>query len=119
MRALVPHPTHDSFGPSEPNPKCHLDRLSRFCTDNCRVPILYYGMPLSPSKLPIPMGDVVLWTPSNTWFLGPNQVLNPNSISIASAVFAGFTSVTDRPTDHATQSVTIGCIYIRSTDDVA
>jgi len=35
---------------------------------------------------------------------------------IGSAVFAGFTSVTerhiDRPTDHATRSVTIGRIYV-------
>jgi len=30
-------------------------------------------------------------------------------------LFAGLTSVTDKQTDHATQSVTIGCIYIRST----
>jgi len=39
-------------------------------------------------------------------------MLNPNGISIGSAVFAGLTSVTDRltdgPTDHATRSVTIG-----------
>jgi len=37
--------------------------------------------------------------PSNTWFLGPTQVLNPNGISIGAAVFAGLTSVTDRQTD--------------------
>jgi len=56
-----------------------------------------------------------IWTPSNTWFSGPTKVLNPNSISIGSAVFAGLTSVTDRLTDHATRLVTIGRIYIRST----
>jgi len=44
--------------------------------------------------------------PSNTWFPGPTRVLNPNSISISSAVFAGFTSLTDRPTDHATGQMT-------------
>jgi len=53
--------------------------------------------------------------PSNTWFPGPTQLLNPNGISIGSAVFAGLTSVTDRPTDHATRSVTIDRIYVRST----
>jgi len=57
--------------------------------------------------------------PSNTWFPGPTRVLNPNGISIGSAVFAGLTSVTDRaldrPTGHATPSVTIGHIYICST----
>jgi len=60
-----------------------------------------------------------IWIPSNTWFLGPIRVLNPNSILIGAEVFAGLTSVTDRltdrPTDHATRSVTIGLIYVRST----
>jgi len=46
---------------------------------------------------------------------GPTQVLNPNSSSNGAAVFAGLTSVTDRPTDHTTRSVRIGRIYIRST----
>jgi len=40
--------------------------------------------------------------PSNTWFLGPTRVLNPNGISIGAALFAGFTSVTDRQTDRQT-----------------
>jgi len=31
-----------------------------FCTDDRRVPILYNGMHLSPSKLPLPWG---IWTP--------------------------------------------------------
>jgi len=53
--------------------------------------------------------------PSDTWFPEPTQVLNRNGISIGSAVFAGLTSVTDRPTDHTTCSVTTGCIYVRST----
>jgi len=41
----------------------------------------------------------------------------PNGISIGSAVFAGLTTVTDRQTDHATRSVTIDRIYVRSTGD--
>jgi len=40
--------------------------------------------------------------PSNTWSLEPSQVLNPDGISIGSAVFAGLTSVTDRQTDRQT-----------------
>jgi len=64
----------------------------------------------------IPMGES--GPPSNTWFIGPTRVLNPNGISISSAVFAGLTSVTDRPTDrptdHATRSVT-GRVYVCST----
>ena len=46
--------------------------------------------------------------PSNTWFPGPTGVLNPNGMSISLAVFAEqVISVTDGPTDHATQSVRI------------
>jgi len=30
---------------------------------------------------------------------GPTEVLNPNGISIGSAIFAGLTTVTDRQTD--------------------
>ena len=53
---------------------------------------------------------------SNTWFPGPTRVINPNGILIGAAIFAGFTSVTDRQTDdrltdHTTRSVTIGGIY--------
>ena len=62
------------------------------------------------SKLPLPMG---IWAPSNTRFSGLTRVLNPNGISIGSAVFA-LTSVTDRQTTH-TRSVTIDRIYVRST----
>ena len=50
---------------------------------------------------------------SNTWFLGPTRVLNPNSISIGSAVSARLTSVTD----HVTQSVTTDRTYVRSMGD--
>jgi len=49
----------------------------------------------SPQICPFPWG---IWTPSNTWFLGPTRVLSPNGISIGAAGFAGLTSVTDRQT---------------------
>ena len=39
------------------------------------------------------------------------------SVSIGLAIFTGLTSVTDRPTDYATRSITIDCIYVRSTCD--
>ena len=45
--------------------------------------------------------------PSNSWFLGPTQVNNPNGIWIGSSVCVGTTIVTD----HATLSVTIGSVY--------
>jgi len=37
------------------------------------------------------------------------------NISIGPAIFAGLTTVRDQQTDHATQYVTTGCIYICST----
>jgi len=79
---------------------------------------LYFTMggPFSPSKVALPMGGS--GPPSNTWFLGPTRVLNPNGISISAAVFAGLTSVTDWLTDRPRYSVgkvTIGHIYVHST----
>jgi len=43
---------------------------------------------------------------------GPTRVHNPNAISIGSAIFAGLTTVTDRPT-----VTVLGRIYIGSTND--
>jgi len=101
-----------------PQPKQHSYRFSRVCTDNRRVSLYFtMGRLFSPKNLPLPMGRS--GPPSNTWFPGPTQVLNPNGSSIGTAVFAGLTSVTDRqtdrPTDHATRSVRIGRIYVRNT----
>jgi len=43
------------------------------------------------------------------------RVYNPNGISVGSAVSAGLTTVTNRVTDHASRSVTIGRTYVRGT----
>ena len=96
------------------NPNCILTGPAIFAqlTDH-RVSLLYNGLPLCPSKLPPPMGGS--GSPSNTWFLGPTRVLSQNGILIGQSVFAGLTSVTDRPTDHTTRSVTISRIYEHST----
>ena len=45
----------------------------------------------------------------------PESTHNTNGISRGSASFAELTIVTDRPTDHATRCVTIGCINVHST----
>ena len=84
----------DSMGTSSPQPKRHLDRFNRFCTDDRRVSLYFtMGRPFLPlKKLPLPIGGSR--PPSNTWFPGPTRVLNPNGISIGSAVFA-----VDRLTD--------------------
>jgi len=98
-----------------PQPKRQIvDRFSRFCTDDQRVSYTLQWDALFPS-LKIAPSHGRSGAPSNIWFPGPTWVLNPNGISISSAVFPGLTSVTDRLTDHATQSVTVGCIYVCST----
>jgi len=81
---LMAHPS--------PQPKRYLDLFSRFCTDDRRASLYFAVRRPFPLKLPLPMGS---WTPSNTWFPWPTQVLNPNGISIGSAVIAGLTIVTD------------------------
>ena len=43
------------------------------------VPVLYNGTPISPLKIAPSHGGS--GPPSNTWFLCPTRVLNPNSIS--------------------------------------
>ena len=67
-----------------------------------------------PSKLPLPMGDLdpILYI----WFLGPIRVLNSNRTSIVQPFLQGSLTVTDRPTDHATRSVTTGhiCVGLRA-----
>ena len=47
--------------------------------------------------------------------LGQPESSNPNGISIGSAVYPELTTATDGQTDHATRSVTIDRIYVRST----
>jgi len=110
----TPHLTHDSYGPSKPTTQRASRSVWPFLHRRPQsLPTLYNGTPLPQSKLPLPMGGS--GPPSTTWFPGPTRVLNPNGILIGAAIFAGLISVTDRPTDHATQSVTIGRIYVRST----
>jgi len=84
-----------------PNPKRHLDRFNRFfaqLTAESRY-TLQQAAPF-PLKLPLLMG-----------------VSEPHLGRFSR--FAWLTSVTDRqtdrPTDHATRSVTIGRIYVRGT----
>ena len=81
--------------------------------------LILYNRPPIPPQNSHPMG---MWTPSNTWFLGPTRVLNPNGIWIGSATFVSNRPIhrqtdrqTERQTDHATWSVTIGRIYVGST----
>ena len=86
--------------------------LNLNCVLQCKWPSCPFAFILNEIKnCPFPWG---CGPPSNTWFLWPTRAHNPNGILIGSAVFAGLITVTDRQTDHATRSVTIGRIYVRS-----
>jgi len=100
-----------SWADSSPNTKGHLDWFSHFCTNHWSVSLQW----AAPSPFKIASSHGRCGAPSNTWFPGATWVLRPNGISIDSAVFAGLTTVTDKPTDHTTWSVTIGRIYRHST----
>ena len=96
MGYLDPHLTYGSQGP----PESSTQTASRSVKPSLHrrpqsIPILYNGTPLAPQNCPSHGG---IWTPSNTWFPGPTRVLNPNGISIGSAIFARLTSITDRQT---------------------
>jgi len=87
-----------------PQPKRQIDRFSRsgtahgrkslygsaaFAQMTAECPYRAYftmGRPFPPQNCPIPWGYSEPL--SNTWFPGPTQVVNPNGISIGSAVFA-------------------------------
>ena len=90
---LDPHVIYGSLGPPESSTQMACQSFQPFLhVQPQSVPILYNGTPFSPSKLPLPTGDLgsrspwegaIRWgsrSPSNTWFPGPIQVLNPNGI---------------------------------------
>jgi len=90
---------HHSFGTSEHTTQTASSLVQQFLHILLQsFPIVYNGPPLPPWKLSLPVGDVDPYLIME-WFPGPTQVLNSNSISISSAVFAGLTTVTDRLTD--------------------
>jgi len=92
-RDLNPDLTSGSLGPPNSASQTASRSVSRLCTAHGRRS-LYFTMSRLQPKLPFPMGRSE--PPSNTWFLGPTQVLIPNSTSIGSAIFAGLTTVRDR-----------------------
>jgi len=107
------HLTHDSYGRSQPTTQTASGKVQSFLHKWPQCPYALQWDALFPLKYaPSHRGS---GPPSNTWFPGPTQVLSPKGMSIVAAVFAGLTSVTNRPTDHANQSVTLGRIYVRST----
>ena len=85
-----------------PQTKRQINRFGRSCTAHGRKSLYLQWALLAPK---IASSDGGIWTPSNTWFPGPTRLLNPNGMSIGSAVFAGLTSVTDRQTDRPCYSI--------------
>jgi len=76
-----------------PQPKQHVDLLAIFAQ------MTTMAAPSLPQNWPFAWG---CWPPTNTWFRESTWVLNPNGISIGSAIFAGLTTVTDWQTDWQT-----------------
>jgi len=109
---LDPHLMHDFYGPSEPTNQTASRSVQPFSHRGPQsVPILYNGTPLSPAKLPLPMGNLDSHLTHGS--LGPPE----SSTQTASPSVQPFLqdSLVDRPTDHSTRSVTIGRIYVRRT----
>jgi len=79
---------HTFFGPPECTTQMANRSVQQFLhSSRHTVPILYNGQPFS--KIGPFMG---VWTPSNTWFLGPFRDHNPNGTTIVLAVFAQVTA---------------------------
>jgi len=93
---IVPwaHPTHNQNNVSIGS--AVFAQLTAYC------PYTLQWTAPRPQNCPFPWG---CGPPSNTWYLEPTRVLNPNSISISSAVFAGLTGMTDRPNERPHYSV--------------
>jgi len=100
---------------SSPQPKQHLDRFSHICTTHHRES-LYFTM-----GLPFPSLKIA---PSHGWSgphlihgsLGPPESTTQTaSRSVQPFLQGSLVWQTDRPTDHATRSVTVGRIYVHST----
>jgi len=87
-------------------PKRHLDRLSRFLHNSRqRVHVLYKFALFRLRNCPFHGRSR---PPSNTRFFGPPKSTNQTSAPSVQRF-------SDRLTDHATQSETVGCIHVRST----
>jgi len=87
-----------------------IDQFSRFCIAHGRKSLHFTWDAPPPSKLPIPVG---IWTPEIHTVPAPIPESSTQTASRSVQPFLhGLTNVTDRPTDHATRSVTIGLGHI-------
>jgi len=92
---LDPHLICGSLGAPESTSQMasHLDWLSHLCTARGRK-YLYFTMGQPLFALKIASSYEGIWTPSNTW---GTRLIFPKGITVDSAVFAGWTVMTDRP----------------------
>jgi len=88
-------------------PKQHLDSRLFLHRSWQKVPVLSMGRRF-PLKIALTHGSI--WTPVEYMLAWASPSPQPNGISISSAIFTRLTIMRD----HATLSVTNGCIYIRS-----
>jgi len=103
---------HDSLGPSEPTTQTASRLFQTFLhSSQQNVTILYNGPSLSCQNVPSHGGSAPHLTHDS---LGPPESTTQLYVNRFSR-FCTLTRVTDRQTDHATQSVTTGHLYIRST----
>ena len=98
-----------------PQPKRYPYRFSRLCTDDRRVSLYFTtGRLFFPQNFPLPIGGLDPHLIHG--FPGPPKSSTQTaSRSVQPFLRGSPVWQTDRPTDHATRSVRIGRIYVRST----
>jgi len=106
-RQIAPHLTHVSLAHPSPCPKRHLDQFSRFSTDHRRQSLYFtIGRPFPLQSCSFTRGSGSFSPPESITQMASRSVFSP---------FCRLSTVTDQETDHATPSVTIGRICVRST----
>jgi len=102
-----PWPIHPSH-----HPKLHLDRFSCFHTAHGKESLHFTMGHLFPPPSNCPF-TLWIWTLSNNGSLGPPETISKLASRTVQPFLQGSQSCqTDRQTDHATPSTTIGRIYL-------
>jgi len=107
---MYTHLIRASFGRTESTPQTASRSVQPFLHSSQQSPPYFImGRPFPPQNFhqnfPLRMGIWIASIIGLRGSLGPPDSTNPNGISIGSAVFAGLSSVTDRPTHRVTDHV--------------